>query len=76
MLWIILGSLAIGLSPRLDFLEVLIFLYWPTIRAFELNGHYVGEANIIKPLMYGVLLGIPINGIIVAAAVCLVKRRR
>lgn len=76
MLWIILAPLAIWLSPRLDFLEVLIFLYWPTIKAFELTGHYVGDANIIAPLLYGVLLGIPIYGIIVAAAVCLLKKRQ
>lgn len=76
LLWIILGPLAIWLSPRLDFLEVLIFAYWPTIRLFELTGHYVGDANIIEPLLYGVLLGIPLNAIIVATAVCLIKRQR
>lgn len=68
--WIILGSFAIGFSPWLDFIfEVFVFAYLPTIRAVELTGNYVGGSNIIKPIFYGVLLGIPIYGIVGASAV-------
>jgi hypothetical protein len=77
LLWIILGSLARRFAPRLEpVLKVFVFAYLPTIKAIELRGNYVGEANIIKPVVYGVLLGIFIYGIIAAAAVCLVKRRK
>lgn len=75
LLWIILGGLAVCFSPRLDhILEVFVFAYLPTIRAVELTGNYVGDSNIILPIFYGVLLGIPIYGIVVASAVCLIKR--
>jgi|SRR5690242_453469 len=77
LLWIGLGGLAVGFSPRLDrILEVFVFAYLPTIKAVELTGNYVGDANIILPILYGVLLGIPIYGIVVASAVCLIKRRK
>jgi hypothetical protein len=77
LFWLVLGSLAAGFSPRLDsLLEVFVFLYLPTIKAVELGGPWVGEANIIIPLLYGVLLGIPLYGIVGAAAVCLIKRRK
>jgi len=77
LFWIGLGGLAVSFSPRLDhILEVFLFAYLPTIRAVELTGNYVGESNIILPIFYGVLLGIPIYGIIVASAVCLIKRRK
>jgi hypothetical protein len=67
----------VGLSPRLDHIfEVFVFAYLPTIRAVELTGNYVNESNIILPIFYGVLLGIPIYGIVVASAVCLIKRRK
>lgn len=75
-LWLTVPPLAIWFSPRFDFLGVLIFLYWPTIKLFELTGHYVGEASIMEPLIRGILLGIPINAMIVAAVVCLIKKRR
>jgi len=75
LFWILLGGLAIGFSPRLDHIfEVFVFVYLPTIRAVELTGNYVGDSNIIYPIFYGVLLGIPIYGIIVAFAVCLIRR--
>jgi hypothetical protein len=77
LFWIVLGGLAVGFSPRLDhILEVFVFAYLPTIRAVELTGNYVGGSNIILPIFYGVLLGIPIYGIVVASAVCLIKRRK
>ena len=77
LFWIILGSFAISFSPWLDHIsEVFIFAYLPTIRVVELTGNYVGGANIIYPIFYGVLLGIPIYGIVVASAVCLIKRRK
>ncbi len=77
LFWVILGSFAIGFSPRMDhILEVFVFAYLPTIRAVELTGNYVGDSNIIYPIFYGVLLGIPIYGIVVASAVCLIKRRK
>lgn len=75
LFWIILGGLAVWLSPRLDhILEVFVFAYLPTIRAVELTGNYVGDSNIIYPIFYGVLLGIPIYGIVAAGAVYLVTR--
>ena len=77
LLWMIVGGLSIGLSPWLDpILEVFVFAYFPIIKVVELRGNYVGESNIIYPIFYGVLLGIPIYGIIAAAAVCLLKRRK
>lgn len=77
LFWIILGSFAIGFSPWLDhILEVFVFAYLPAIRAVELRGNYVGGSNIILPIFYGILLGIPIYGIVGAAAVCLIKRRK
>ena len=77
LFWIGLGGLAVGFSPWLDHIfEVFVFAYLPTIRVVELTGNYVGGANIIYPIFYGVLLGIPIYGIIVASAVCLIKRRK
>ena len=77
LFWIILGSFAISFSPWLDhILEVFVFAYLPTIRMVELRGHYVGGSNIIKPIFYRILFGIPIYGIVVAAAVCLIKRRK
>ena len=73
----ICSRLGIGLSPWLDpIFEVFVFAYFPTIKVVELIGNYSGGSNIIKPIFYGVLLGIPIYGIIAAGAVCLVKRRR
>lgn len=75
LFWIILGVLAVGFSPRLDhILEVFVFAYWPTIKAVELTGNYVGDSNIILPIFYGVLLGIPIYAIVVASAMCLTKQ--
>jgi hypothetical protein len=75
LFWIIFGGLAVGFSPRLDhILEPLLFAYLPTIKAVELTHHYVGAGNFIYPIFYGLLLGIPIYGIIAAAAVCLIKR--
>jgi len=77
LFWIILGSFTLSFSPWLDrIFEVFLFAYLPMIRMVELRGHYVGGSNIIKPIFYGVLLGIPIYGIIVASAVCLIKRRK
>ena len=77
LFWLLLGTLAVGFSPRLDsVLEVFVFVYLPTIKAVELRGPWVGDSNIIIPLLYGVLLGIPLYGIVGAAAVCLVKRRK
>jgi hypothetical protein len=77
LLWTFVGGLSISLSPRLDpIFEVFVFAYLPTIRIVELRGNYVGGSNIIYPIFYGVLLGIPIYGIIAAAAVCLLKRRK
>jgi hypothetical protein len=76
LLWTIVAGLSGWLSPRLDpIFEVFVFAYLPTIRVVELRGDYVGDSNIIYPIYYGVLLGIPIYGIIAAAAVCLIKRR-
>jgi hypothetical protein len=76
LFWIFLGGVAVGFSPWLDpIFEVFVFAYSPTIRVVELTHHYVGESNIILPIFYGVLLGIPIYGIVVALAVCLIKRR-
>ena len=75
LLCIGLGGLAVGLSPWLDrIFEVFVFFYLPTIKAVEMRGNYVGGSNIILPIFYGVLLGIPIYGIVVASAVCLIKR--
>ena len=72
---IFLGGLAVRFSPWLDhILEVFLFAYSPTIRLVELKGHYVGDSNIILPILYGVLLGIPIYAIVAASAVCLIKR--
>jgi len=77
LFWIGLGGLAVSFSPRLDhILEVFLFAYLPTIRAVELTGNYVGGSNIIYPIFYGVLLGIPTYGIVAASAVCLIKRRK
>jgi hypothetical protein len=78
LFWIILGSFTISFSPSwLDrIFEVFVFAYLPTIRMVELRGNYVGESNIIKPIFYGILWGIPIYGIVVASAVCLIKRRK
>jgi hypothetical protein len=77
LLWIIVAGLSIGFSPWLNpLLEAFVFAYLPTIRVVELRGHYVGGARIIEPLFYGVLLGIPIYGIVAAAAVCLIRRRK
>ena len=77
LLWTIVGGLSIGLSPRLDAIfEVFVFAYLPIIRVVELRGSYVGDSNIIYPIFYGVLLGIPIYGIIAAATVCLLKMRK
>ena len=72
-----LGGLAISFSPWLDHVfEVFVFVYLPTIRAVELTGNYVGGSKIILPIFYGILLGIPIYGIVVASAVCLIKSRK
>ena len=77
LFWIILGTFAISFSPYLDHvLELFLFVYLPTIRAVELRGYYVGGSNIILPIFYGVLLGIPIYAIVAASAVCLIKRRK
>gem|GEM_PF-4058034 len=77
LLWTIVAGLSIWLSPRLDpIFGVFVFAYLPTIRLVELRGNYVGDSNIIYPIFYGVLLGIPIYGIIAAAVVCLLKRRK
>jgi hypothetical protein len=75
LFWIIFAGLVVWLGPRLDrILEVFVFLYLPTIRVVERTGHYVGDSNIIYPMYYGVLLGIPIYAIVAAAAVCVIKR--
>jgi len=77
LLWTIVARLSFWLSPRLDpVFGVFVFAYLPTIRLVELTGNYVGCGNIIAPILYGVLLGIPIYGIVAAAAVCLIKRRK
>lgn len=77
LFWIILGTFTVSFSPWLDHIaEVFVFVYFPTIKMVELRGHYVGGSNIIKPIFYGILLGIPIYGIVVAAAVCLIKSRK
>lgn len=77
LFWIILGSFTVSFSPWLDRIsEVFVFAYLPMIRIVELRGNYVGGSNIIKPIFYGVLFGIPIYGILVASVVCLIKRRK
>lgn len=76
LLWVIVARLSIWLSPRLDpIFEVFVLAYLPTIRLVELKGNYVGDSNIIKPIFYGVPLGILVYGIVAAAAVCLVRPR-
>lgn len=76
-IWVILGTLADRFSPRLDhILEVFWSAYWPTINAVQLRGNYKGAASFFYPIFYGVLIGIPIYGIVGAAAVCLIKRRK
>jgi len=75
LFWIGLGGLAVSFSPWLNHIfEVFLFAYLPTIRAVELTCNYVGESNIVYPIFYGVLLGIPTYGIVAASAVCLIKR--
>ena len=77
LLWTIVGGLSIGLTPLLDrIFEVFVFVYLPTIKVVELRGNYVGGSNIIYPIFYGILLGIPVYGIVAAAAVCLIQRRK
>ncbi|HXQ37856.1 MAG TPA: hypothetical protein VN843_27865 [Anaerolineales bacterium] len=77
LLWTIVAGSGIWLSPMLDSIfEVFVFAYLPTIKLVELRGNYVGDSNIIYPIFYGVLLGIPIYGMVAAAAVCLLKRRK
>ena len=75
LLWIIAAGLSTGFSPRLDpIFGVFVFAYLPTIKVVERMGNYVGDANIIYPIFFGVPLGILIYGIVGAAAVCLIKR--
>jgi hypothetical protein len=75
VLWTIVATLSRRFSPRLDSIfQWFVLAYLPTIRVVELNGNYVGDSNIIVPIFYGVLLGIPIYGIVAAALVCLVER--
>lgn len=76
-LWTIIAVLGVWLTPRLDrVFEIFVFAYFPTITFVEQTHHYVGEANFIYPIFYGVLLGIPIYGIVAAALVCLITKRR
>jgi hypothetical protein len=77
LLWTIVAGLGIWFSPRLDPLfEVFVFAYLPTIKVVERTGNYVGDANIIYPIFFGVPLGILIYGIVGAAAMCLIKTQK
>jgi hypothetical protein len=74
LLWTILAGFGIGLSPLLDsILEPFIFAYYPTILLVDRFGHFVGCSNIILPIFYGILLGIPIYGLVAAAAISVVS---
>lgn len=74
--WVGLLGLVFGFSARLDkLLDVALLLYYPTIKFIEMQGHFVGDSNIIIPIYGGILLGIPVYGIVAAALVVLAKRR-
>ena len=74
LIWIFLGGVGAGLSPWLDrILEPFIFAYYPTILLVERFGHFVGGSNIILPIFYGILLGIPIYALVAAAAISVIS---
>lgn len=74
---IVVGGVGLSISPLSDpVLSVLFFIYTPMITVFERTGHYVGCANFIWPILYGVRSGVFIYGIVGAAAVCLIKKQK
>jgi hypothetical protein len=63
------------LSPRIDaFVERYIYLYYPTITLVARYGKFTGDANIIRPILIGVPLGILVYSVLLAAVVTIVTQ--
>jgi hypothetical protein len=72
---IVIQSIAWLCMFRLDsFLEKGIYLYYPTVLIVEKFGNFQGEANIFKPIVMGVPIGIVLYSIIIAATLVSLKR--
>jgi hypothetical protein len=60
---------------RLDsFVEMFIYLYYPAVWIVERFGNFTGEANIFKPIVIGVPIGIVAYSIVLAAILTTLKR--
>ena len=65
LLWTLLLIVSFYLTPALDSLvEKFLYIYYPTIALVERVGGFKGEANIIRPILIGVPLGIIVYGVI------------
>ena len=65
LFWALLLIVSFVLTPALDSLvEKLLYIYYPTIALVERYGGFKGEANIIRPVLIGLPLGILGYGLI------------
>ena len=72
---IVIQSVVWVVMLRFDsFIEISIFLYYPTVWMVERFGNFSGEANIIEPILIGVPIGIVVYSIILAAILTFLKR--
>lgn len=72
----VFGSLAFVFLEPDSAVSAILFIYTPMIEFFSRTGHYVGCANIIQPILYGVPAGVFIYAILGAAVVCLATKRK
>jgi hypothetical protein len=77
LLWALLLIASFYLTPALDSLvEKILYIYYPTIALVERYGNFKGEANIIRPILIGVSLGIFVYGIIFGLFCSFIKRAK
>jgi hypothetical protein len=77
--WVVFGVLGIlsAPSPMMDFLlEKLAYLYYPTIVIVARLGDFKGDANIIRPILLGVPLGIFVYSIAFGFFVMIIQEWR
>lgn len=74
---VIIGGISVLVSPALDsFLEKFIYIYYPAISVIAKYGKFKGDANIIRPILLGVPLGIFVYSLMFGLIVIFVEKSK
>ena len=79
LFWLIFGVVGILMapSPTLDsLLGKLAYLYYPTIVTIAKLGDFKGDANIIRPILIGIPLGILAYSVLFGVVMTIIAKAR